>query len=48
MEKSDSPPAAQDYELFDDLNRRIEGVGGVELDELVEDTDWERLGMEVD
>jgi hypothetical protein len=47
VEKSDSPPAAQDYELFDDLKRRIEGVG-VELDELVEDTDWERLGMEVD
>ena len=47
VEKSDSPPAAQDYELFDDLKRRIEGIG-VELDELVEDTDWERLGMEVD
>ena len=46
VEKSDSPPAAQDYELFDDLKRRIEEVG-VELDELVEDTDWERLGMEV-
>ncbi|MBT5819687.1 MAG: glycosyl hydrolase, partial [Proteobacteria bacterium] len=46
VEKSDSPPAAQDYELFDDLKRRIAEVG-VELDDLVEDTDWERLGMEV-
>jgi len=47
VEKSDSPPAAQDYELFDDLKKRIEEVG-VELNDLVEDTDWDRLGMEVD
>lgn len=47
VETSDSPPAAQDYELFEDLKSRIDAVVG-ELDALVESTDWERLGMEVD
>ncbi len=46
VETSDSPPATQDYELFDDLKARIQEVV-VELDELVETTDWPRLGMEV-
>jgi chromosome segregation ATPase len=46
VEKSDSPPAAQDYELFDDLKVRIQEVVA-ELDDLVETTDWTRLGMEV-
>jgi photosystem II stability/assembly factor-like uncharacterized protein len=38
VEKSDSPPAAQDYELFDDLKVRIQEVVA-ELDDLVETTD---------
>ncbi len=46
VEKSDSPPAAQDTELFDDLKVRIQVVVD-ELDGLVESTDWSRLGMEV-
>jgi hypothetical protein len=46
VETSDSPPAAQDYELFDDLKKRIQDVVE-ELDDLVETTDWTRLGMEV-
>ena len=46
VEMSDSPPAAQDYELFDELKVRIQEVV-VELDDLVETTDWTRLGMEV-
>ena len=46
VEMSDSPPAAQDYELFEDLQVRIRTVSE-ELDDLVEDTDWDRLGMEV-
>ncbi len=46
VEMSDSPPAAQDYELFDELKERIQEVV-VELDDLVETTDWTRLGMEV-
>jgi photosystem II stability/assembly factor-like uncharacterized protein len=46
VETSDSPPAAQDYELFDDLKVRIAEVVD-ELDELVDDTNWSRLGMEV-
>jgi photosystem II stability/assembly factor-like uncharacterized protein len=46
VETSDSPPAAQDYELFDDLQERIQGVV-VRLDDLVGSTDWSRLGMEV-
>ena len=46
VEYSDSPPAAQDYELFDDLKVRIQEVVE-ELDELVDTTDWGRLGMEV-
>ncbi|MDE0755291.1 MAG: hypothetical protein OSB26_11625 [Woeseiaceae bacterium] len=46
VETSDSPPASQDYELFDDLKGRIQEVVE-ELDDLVETTDWERLGMEV-
>ena len=47
VEFSDSPPAAQDYELFDDLKVRI-GEVVEELDDLVENTDWPQLGMEVD
>jgi photosystem II stability/assembly factor-like uncharacterized protein len=46
VEKSDSPPAAQDYELFDDLKVRIQEVVA-ELDDLVETTNWSRIGMEV-
>ena len=46
VEKSDALPAAQDYELFDDLKVRIQAVVA-ELDGLVETTDWSRLGMEV-
>jgi photosystem II stability/assembly factor-like uncharacterized protein len=46
VETSDSPPAAQDYELFDDLQERIQAVV-VRLDDLVGSTDWSRLGMEV-
>ena len=46
VETSDSPPAAQDYELFDDLKVRIAEVVD-DLDELVDDTNWSRLGMEV-
>lgn len=46
VEMSDSPPAAQDYELFDDLKVRIQAVV-TELDELVDTTDWAGLGMEV-
>ena len=46
VETSDSPPAAQDYELFDELKERIEAVV-VRLDDLVGSTDWTRLGMEV-
>jgi len=46
VEMADSPPAAQDYELFDDLKKRIEDVG-VKLDDLIETTDWTRFGMEV-
>jgi hypothetical protein len=46
VEKSDSPPAAQDYELFDDLKVRIQKVVA-DLDDLVESTDWSRIGMEV-
>ncbi|NND70957.1 MAG: hypothetical protein HKN43_05205, partial [Rhodothermales bacterium] len=46
VEKSDSPPAAQDYELFAELQERIQKVVE-DLDELVEDTNWSRLGMEV-
>ena len=47
VEFSDSPPAAQDYELFDELKERIVEVVD-ELDNLVETTDWSRMGMEVD
>ncbi len=47
VETSDSPPAAQDYELFDDLKERIAAVV-TELDDLVEATDWSGMGMEVD
>jgi photosystem II stability/assembly factor-like uncharacterized protein len=47
VEMSDSPPAAQDYELFDDLKARIRAVV-TELDDLVSATDWSRIGMEVD
>ncbi len=47
VEFSDSPPAAQDYELFDDLKVRI-GEVVEELDDFVENTDWPQLGMEVD
>ena len=46
VEMSDSPPAAQDYELFDDLKVRIAEVVD-DLDDLVDDTNWSRLGMEV-
>ncbi|MDX1403808.1 MAG: hypothetical protein R3192_04690 [Woeseiaceae bacterium] len=46
VEMSDSPPAAQDYELFDELKVRIQEVVA-ELDGLVETTDWTRFGMEV-
>ncbi|MEM7505002.1 MAG: hypothetical protein AAF417_23470, partial [Pseudomonadota bacterium] len=46
VETSDSPPAAQDYELFNELQVRIQDVNE-ELDELVEETNWDRLGMEV-
>jgi len=46
VEKSDSPPAAQDYELFGELQERIQKVVD-DLDDLVETTDWSRLGMEV-
>ena len=46
VEYSDSPPAAQDYELFDELKVRIQEVVE-ELDDLVDETDWARLGMEV-
>ena len=34
VEKSDSPPTAQDYELFDDLKARIARVTA-ELDDVV-------------
>jgi hypothetical protein len=44
VEMSDSPPAAQDYELFDELKVRIQAVIA-ELDELVETTDWRRFRM---
>ena len=47
VEFSDSPPAKQDYELFDELKERIQVVVD-ELDELVQSTDWSRIGMEVD
>ncbi|MEM9209354.1 MAG: glycosyl hydrolase, partial [Pseudomonadota bacterium] len=47
VETSDSPPAAQDYELFDDLKARIAAVVA-ELDDVVADTDWSGMGMEVD
>lgn len=47
VESSDSPPAAQDYELFDELKERIVEVVD-DLDNLVETTDWSRMGMEVD
>ena len=47
VETSDSPPAAQDYELFEDLKARIAVVVD-ELDELIEVTDWSGIGMEVD
>ena len=43
---SDSSPAAQNYELFDDLKVRIQEVV-VELDDLAETTEWTRIGMEV-
>jgi chromosome segregation ATPase len=46
VEMSDSPPAAQDYELFDDLKVRIQEVEE-QLDDLMENTDWTRIGMEV-
>jgi len=46
VEFSDSSPAAQDYELFDDLKVRV-GEVVEELDDLVDDTDWSELGMEV-
>ena len=46
VEMSDSPPAAQDYELFDDLKVRIQEVE-VRLDDLMEATNWSRIGMEV-
>jgi len=46
VETSDSPPAAQDYELFTDLQARIARVV-TELDELIETTDWSAIGMEV-
>ena len=46
VEMSDSPPAAQDYELFDDLKVRIQAVI-TELDDLVAATDWSSIGMEV-
>jgi photosystem II stability/assembly factor-like uncharacterized protein len=44
VEMSDSPPAAQDYELFDELRARIRAVVQ-ELDELVETTEWARFRM---
>ena len=47
VEFSDSPPAAQDYELFAELKERIVEVVD-DLDDLVESTDWSELGMEVD
>ena len=47
VEFSDSPPAAQDYELFVELKERIVEVVD-ELDEFIEDTDWPAIGMEVD
>ena len=47
VEMSDSPPAAQDYELFDELKERIVEVVD-ELDEFIDDTDWSVMGMEVD
>ena len=47
VEFSDSPPAAQDYELFDELKERIVEVVD-ELDDFVDTTNWARLGMEVD
>ena len=47
VEFSDSPPAAQDYELFDELKERIVEVVD-ELDDLVDNTDWSTMGMEVD
>lgn len=47
VEFSDSPPAAQDYELFDELKERIVEVVD-ELDDFIEDTDWSAMGMEVD
>jgi len=46
VEMSDSPPAAQDYELFEDLKVRIQEVEE-KLDDLMENTDWTRIGMEV-
>lgn len=46
VETSDSPPAAQDYELFTDLKDRIARVV-TELDDVIETTDWSAIGMEV-
>ena len=46
VETSDSPPAKQDYELFDDLKERIQVVIG-ELDEFIDTTEWSKIGMEV-
>ena len=43
--QTDSPPTAQDYELFEDLKVRIHTVVA-ELDDFVEITDWTQSSAE--